>query len=71
MCNTQTNRNTSRKKKYLPGDVDYVASIYEDQVYLIPVLKPTIGMIISYNYPKNGLKKLINIAENFKIENVL
>lgn len=26
--NTQTNRNTSKKKKYSPEDVDYIASIY-------------------------------------------
>lgn len=71
MQNSQTNRNVSKKKKYSADDVDYIASIYNNQVYLIPVIKPMTGIMLSYNYPKNGLKKLINIAEFFKIENVL
>lgn len=69
--NTQTNRNVLKKKKYSPNDVDYIASIYEGQVYLIPLLKQMTGITLSYNYPENGLKKLIHIAENFKIENIL
>lgn len=55
----------------MPEDVDYVASIYRGQVYLIPILKSMSGVTLSYNYPKNGLKKMIHIAENFKIENIL
>ena len=71
MQNSQVNKNGIRKKKYFPKDVDYIATIYKNQIYMIPLIQPMTGITLSFEYPKNGLKKLINIAEKFKIENVL
>lgn len=71
MQNSQTNRNTCKKKKYTSKDVDYVASIYNGVIYMIPVIQPMTCITLSFRYPDNGLKKFINIADNFKIENVL
>lgn len=69
--NSQTNKNVTKKKKYSPNEIDYVATIYNNQVYLVPILKEKTGITLSYNYPENGLKKLIHLAENYKIENIL
>lgn len=67
---THTNTQGTVYHTYSAEDVDYFATMYNHQCYLIPIekignrsfrlrLKPT----------KNGQTKNINFAENFKLEN--
>ena len=67
---THTNTQKTVYHTYSAEDVDYFATVYNHQCYLIPIdqvgsrsfrlrLKPT----------KNGQTKNINFAENFKLEN--
>ena len=67
---SHTNTQKTVYHSYSAEDVDYFATIYNHQCYLVPIekignrsfrlrLKPT----------KNGQIKNINFAENFKLEN--
>ena len=67
---THTNTQKTIYHTYSAEDVDYFATMYNHQCYLVPIdlignrsfrlrLKPT----------KNGQTKNINFAENFKLEN--
>ena len=68
---SHTNTQGTVYHSYSAEEIDYFATVYNNQCYLVPVdkagnrafrlrLKPT----------KNGQVKNINFAENFKLENI-
>lgn len=69
--NTATTRNINKKKKYTPEEVDFIATVYKDKVYLFPLIKSMTCMTISFNYPDNGMKSTIHLAEQYEIDKVL
>lgn len=70
-ANTHCNYSGNLRKTYTVEDVDYIATYYSNQLYLFPVGNHSNMMMISFEYPSNGLKKKINLAENYKVENIL
>lgn len=70
-ANTRSNRSGNIRKVYTVEEVDYIATYYCNQLYLFPVGNHTNTMMISFDYPANGLKQKINLAENYKAENIL
>ena len=71
-CSTHTNTQRTIAHAYSSEDIDYFATFFENQCYVVPVdktggrsfrlrLKPT----------KNGQVKNINFAENFTLEKFL
>lgn len=69
-CSSHTNTKQTVYHSYSAEDIDYFATVYNHQCYLVPIdkvgsrecrlrLKPT----------ENGQIKNINFAENFKLEN--
>lgn len=69
--NSITTKNISKKKRYTPEEIDYIATVIEDKVYLFPLIKSMTCMTISFKYPNNGMKSTIHLAEQYEINNIL
>jgi hypothetical protein len=51
------------KKVYTPEQVDFIATIWKDQLLLIPVTEENKSiMYISEIYPDNGIKSTVNLV---------
>ena len=70
-ANTKTNAHESVRKAYSPDDVDFIATYYDDCLYLFPTGTHNNSFTVSFQYPSNGLKKRINIASDFLADKVL
>ena len=57
--------------KYTLNDIDFFATIDNGQCYLIPVQECNSHKTLRYHYPRNGQKKGISLAENYKLEDVI
>lgn len=54
------------KKVYTPEQVDFIATIWKDQLLLIPVTGENKSiMYISEIYPDNGIKSTVNLVQYF------
>lgn len=70
-ANKGTGNSKNVRKIYLTTEVDYISTVYEDVLYLFPTGTHTNAMTLSFEYPSNGLKAKINLAENYLAENIL
>lgn len=62
----------SVSKHYTKDDVDFIATIINDKVYLIPAPGfPRNSIQLRLSYPKNGIKKTINLASNYELDAIL
>lgn len=67
---THTNTQKTVYHSYSAEDVDYFATIYNHQCYLVPIEKiGSRSFRLRLKPTKNGQIKNINFAENFKLEN--
>lgn len=67
---THTNTQTTVYHTYSAEDVDYFATMYNHQCYLVPISKiGSRSFRLRLKPTKNGQTKNINFAENFKLEN--
>jgi hypothetical protein len=65
---------TTRGRKentYSSDEIDYFATVYEGQCYLIPVSECGSTKTLRYHYPVNGQKKGISLAENYTLEEMI
>jgi hypothetical protein len=60
-----------KETKYSSEEIDYFATIYEGQCYLVPVEECGNAKILRFQYPVNGQKKHISLAENYTFEKIL
>ena len=65
-ANTRSGANGSVRKVYTSNEVDFIATYYKNKLYMFPTGNCTNLMTISFNYPDNGLKNTINLAENYE-----
>ena len=67
---THTNTQKTVYHNYSAEDVDYFATVYNNQCYIIPIEKiGSRSFRLRLKPTKNGQVKNINFAENFKLEN--
>lgn len=67
---THTNTQRTVYHNYSAEDVDYFATVYNNQCYIIPIEKiGSRSFRLRLKPTKNGQVKNINFAENFKLEN--
>lgn len=59
------------ENRYTKNDIDYFATYFNEQCYLIPVEECGTAKTLRYCYPKSGQKKGISLAENYKLEEVV
>ena len=70
-ANNRSNACGNVRKIYTSEEVDYIATYLQDELYLFETGTHTNMMTISFNYPSNGLKNKINLAENYKASKIL
>ena len=68
---THVNCKGVKNIKYTKEDIDYFATIWDEQCYVVPVEECSDEKILRFKPPKNGQIKGITFAEKYKIENVL
>ena len=67
---SHTNTKGTIYHTYSAEDVDYFATVYNHQCYLVPIEKVgSRSFRLRLKPTKNGQTKNINFAENFKLEN--
>lgn len=67
---SHTNTQKTVYHSYSAEDVDYFATVYDHQCYLVPIEKVgSRSFRLRLKPTKNGQTKNINFAENFKLEN--
>lgn len=70
-CNKRIGKKENVRKIYTSDEVDFIATYYENKLYLFPTGNHTNLMTISYNYPTNGIKQPINLASDYYAEKFL
>lgn len=69
-CAQTTNTKKTIRHTYSKEDIDYFATYYEGNVYLIPVEECSSSKILRFSPPMNNIQNY-NKAENYLIEKVL
>lgn len=54
--------------RYNKDQIDYFATFWNNQCYLIPVEECSVSKTLRFCYPKSGQKKGITLAENYTAE---
>ena len=57
--------------RYRKDEIDYFATMWNEQCYLIPVEETSIEKTLRFDPPKNGQTKGITFARDYKVEEVL
>ena len=61
----------TRESTYSKDEIDFFATMYEGQCYLIPVEECKKEKSLRFCYPVNGQKKGISLARNYTLEEVI
>ena len=65
---TRTNSNEAIRRKYTPDEIDYFATFYNNQCYLVPVTECSTTKNLRFVPPKNGQTKGISFATDYTAE---
>ena len=60
----------AKESKYSKNEIDFFATVYEGQCYLVPVEECGKAKSLRFKYPANGQKKGISLAANYTLEEV-
>lgn len=61
----------SFENRYTKEEIDYFATFFNEECYLIPVEECSSKKTLRYDYPKNGQKKGISLAKNYLLKEVI
>ena len=61
----------TKQSTYSEQEIDYFATMYEGQCYLIPVNECGHEKTLRFRYPANGQKKGISLAENYTLQKMI
>lgn len=70
-CSTHVNCKGVQNVRYSKEDVDYFATYYKGQCYLVPIAECSAEKTLRLNSPSNGQKKRINYAKDYLLETQL
>lgn len=56
---------------YTKEDIDYFATVFNGQCYLIPVEECKTEKTLRFRYPSNNQKKFVSLADDYKFEEVI
>ena len=71
-CNRRKSNSGNIRKPYTKEQVDFIATIVKGKVLLVKVDNSIVGsMSFRYDYPQNGIKKTINIWNDYFLEKVI
>lgn len=60
-----------KESQYNENEIDFFATVYEGNCYLVPVEECNNEKTLRYRYPANGQKKGISLAETYLLENMI
>ena len=61
----------AKESRYTKNEIDFFATVYEGQCYLIPVEECGTEKVLRFHYPPTGQKKNISLAEDYILENII
>lgn len=61
----------TKQSRYSEAEIDFFATVYEGQCYLVPVTECASEKTLRFRYPANGQKKGISLAENYTLEKMI
>lgn len=71
-CTWQSHNTTGySRKKYQKNEVDFFATFYNGQCYLVPVSECSMEKILRIKPPKNNQRKGISFLEDYTAEEVI
>lgn len=71
-CTWQSHNTTGyNRNKYQKNEVDFFATFYNGQCYLVPVSECSMQKILRIKPPKNNQRKGINFLEDYTAEEVI
>ena len=65
---THKNFNGTSNVRYSSRDVDYFATYWDNQVYLVPINECSVEKTLRFQYPDNGQKQNISLAKDYELE---
>jgi hypothetical protein len=68
---TRINSSGTVNNRYTKEQIDYFATFWNNQCYLIPVEECSVNKTLRFCYPSNGQKQGISLAENYTAEKQL
>ena len=68
---SQRSHGKIKHTRYQIGEIDYFATFWDGQCYLVPLEETSNEKILRFSPPKNGQIKGITFAETYKVEEML
>lgn len=68
---SQRSHGKTKNTRYQVGEIDYFATFWDGQCYLVPLEETSNEKILRFALPKNGQVKGITFAETYKVEEML
>lgn len=68
---SQRSHGKTKNTRYQEGEIDYFATFWDGQCYLVPLAETSNEKILRFEPPKNGQVKGITFADTYKVEEML
>lgn len=68
---SQRSKGKTKNTRYSKGEIDYFATFWNGQCYLIPIEETSTEKVLRFDPPKNGQLKGITFADEYKVEEML
>ena len=68
---SQRSHSKTKNTRYQEGEIDYFATFWDGQCYLVPLAETSNEKILRFEPPKNGQVKGITFADTYKVEEML
>lgn len=61
----------AKSSTYSSEEIDFFATVYEGECYLVPVYECRNEKVLRFHYPANGQRKGISLAVNYTLDEVV
>ena len=68
---SHTNSQGTKNVRYTKKEIDYFATYWNNECYLIPVEECSVEKTLRFSIPKNSQTKGISFANDYLLENIL
>jgi hypothetical protein len=68
---SQRSHGKTKNTRYQEGEIDYFATFWDGQCYLVPLAETSTEKILRFEPPKNGQVKGITFAQQYEVESML
>jgi hypothetical protein len=68
---SQRSSGKTKNTRYSKDEIDYFATFWDGQCYLVPIEETSTEKVLRFDPPKNGQLKGITFADKYKVEEML